>query len=88
MLDGWRKDPRWALREGRWKLHGEGDLALYDLLEDPGEREDVAASHADLVRELRARAERLVGEPERQAPVPVEPDEATLSRLRELGYLE
>jgi arylsulfatase A-like enzyme len=88
VLDGWRKEPRFALREGRWKLHRERELALFDLVHDPGEREDLAARRGDVVRALLARAEALIAEGEPQAPVPVEPDAATLSRLRELGYLE
>ncbi|MEP6917919.1 MAG: sulfatase [Acidobacteriota bacterium] len=53
-----------AVREGRWKLRvagGAGDdpsqPELYDLERDPGERLNVASSHAALVGHLRARME-------------------------------
>jgi arylsulfatase A-like enzyme len=39
-----------AVRSGRWKLMNDaGQLLLFDLATDPGERKDVAASHPDLV---------------------------------------
>ncbi len=41
-----------AVRLGRWKgvrLRKDGPLELYDLDVDPGERQDVAAAHADVV---------------------------------------
>lgn len=67
-----------AVREGRWKLHlprteemlvwwdsGPDELdspELYDLREDPGETEDVAARHPDVVGRLLAEAERARAE--------------------------
>ncbi len=45
-----------AVRAGRWKLHlSTGQL--YDLVADVGESQNVAAEHADVVRDLRARAD-------------------------------
>ena len=42
-----------AVRSGRWKLLVDGGaLLLFDLDRDPGERNDLAARHADRVREL------------------------------------
>lgn len=43
-----------AVREGRFKLLvDEGQLLLFDLRSDPGERTDLAARHAQRVRALR-----------------------------------
>ncbi len=67
-----------AVREGRWKLHlprteemlvwwdsGLRELdfpMLFDLQEDPGETEDVAARHPDIVGRLMAEADRARAE--------------------------
>jgi len=43
-----------AVRSGDWKLFWEGQqLYLYDLRKDPGEANDITASHGDVVRRLR-----------------------------------
>ncbi len=50
-----------AARDGRWKLRlnphpgGETAVELYDLVNDPGERWDVAAQQPDIVRRLSER---------------------------------
>jgi len=45
-----------AVRSGQWKLLVDGgQYLLFDVDADPGERHDVAASHTDMVRELKAR---------------------------------
>jgi arylsulfatase A-like enzyme len=44
-----------AVRRGNWKyLDDRGQYFLFDLRADPGEREDVAQPHAELIRELRS----------------------------------
>jgi arylsulfatase A len=44
-----------AVREGRWKLVVDGThFLLFDVVADPGERRDLAAGRADVVRRLRA----------------------------------
>jgi arylsulfatase A-like enzyme len=49
-----------AFRSGRWKIvhmpapHGSGDWQLYDLEQDPGERQDLAAALPERVAALRA----------------------------------
>jgi arylsulfatase A-like enzyme len=51
--------PRLAVREGRWKLLVEEDgsgAQLYDLLEDPGERVDLAEGRPEVARRLTGRA--------------------------------
>ena len=51
-----------AVRVGRWKLHlakhGHRLRKLYDLEADPGERNDVAADHPEVIAELEVHAER------------------------------
>jgi len=43
-----------AVRSGNWKLLIDGgQLLLFDLAEDPGERSDLAARHPDIVTRLR-----------------------------------
>jgi len=45
-----------AVRRGKWKavrLHPKGEIELYDLSQDIGEENDVAAEHPDAVEELR-----------------------------------
>ncbi len=49
--------PAWAVRNGRWMLRYWSNLQrheLYDLEQDRGERHDVAAQHAELVRDMKA----------------------------------
>src|SRR5712671_4682263 len=52
----WRiKRPREqrAVRSGRWKLVQDGnDFYLFDVSQDPGERNDLTAEHPELVRKL------------------------------------
>jgi arylsulfatase A-like enzyme len=44
-----------AARRGNWKyIDDRGQYLLFDLRTDPGEHQDVAHQHADLVRELRS----------------------------------
>ena len=56
-----------AIRSGKWKLFlkreylgikGEGSV-LFNMEEDPEEKNDLSAKHPDLVQELYARAEEL-----------------------------
>ena len=49
--------PAWAIRRGRWMLRYWSNLGrheLYDLEHDRGERHDVAAQHAEIVRPMKA----------------------------------
>jgi arylsulfatase A-like enzyme len=51
-----------SLRDGPWKFHHtgrrRGEAELYDLTRDPGERNNLAAKHPDLVKALTAKAEK------------------------------
>ena len=55
---GWELFGRRAIRQGDWKAvhlpapYGPGDWQLYDLAADPGEIDDLAASHPDKLVEL------------------------------------
>jgi arylsulfatase A-like enzyme len=52
------------IRTDDWALHGlnkPGGFRLYDLRQDPGERSNVAARHAQLVRELHGRVVETLG---------------------------
>ena len=67
----WRTTPGTAIRVGRYKLiefYETGDVELYDLVADPGERRDLAASEPGIAADLHDRLEawRL----ERDAPMP------------------
>ena len=58
----WAYEKQWAIRKGQWKLTFAGPdkgektpvVALYDLSQDIGERQDVAAAHPDRVQEMQA----------------------------------
>lgn len=56
----WRSDFNYAVRDGRWKLlrnDRDATLMLFDLVADPGERDDVAATHPQIVGDLNAALE-------------------------------
>ena len=44
---------RFAIRKGKWKLVPGKVDKLFDLEQDPKESKDVAASHSDLVAEMK-----------------------------------
>ena len=52
----WRYGAQWAVRSGDWKLlsQSKGDLQLYNLTEDIGEKNNLVASRQDKVKELQA----------------------------------
>jgi arylsulfatase A-like enzyme len=86
-----RHDSLRAVRRGDWKLvldRFTGELALYDLAADPGERVDVSAAHPERVRELRAEIEAFMARPPvGEAPEVVELGTEEIEALRALGYL-
>ncbi len=81
-------------RRGRWKstrARHEGQMALFDLHEDPGETRSVAASHPDIVMQHRDRLAELtlslaasVADDESDAELTQDEED----RLRALGYFE
>ena len=49
----WRQGPNWAVRSGNWKLTFAADRYwLYDLSKDIGEKNNLARSHSEKIREL------------------------------------
>lgn len=79
-----------ALRRGRWKyirsLPGPKE-ELYDLVDDPGEKTNLAAEQAERTAEMRARVDEIVqGFPEAATQAP-ELDDQTRRSLQALGYL-
>jgi arylsulfatase len=65
---GWELFGRRGLRQGNWKIvclpapEGNGDWQLYNLSNDPGEIDDLAASHPQKLTELQQLWERYVTE--------------------------
>jgi len=61
----WRKtsNPRAevSLRDGPWKFHygsrRRGEIELYDVVNDPGERNNLAPKRPDIVQALTAKAD-------------------------------
>jgi arylsulfatase A-like enzyme len=55
-----------AIRQGPWKLVWKtmlpSKVELFDLASDPGEKNDVAAQHPEIVAKLEARVQQLAGE--------------------------
>ena len=54
-----------GIRDAQWKLvhptrKNGGELELYDILSDPGEKKNLAAQHPDIVKKLSAKAEAWV----------------------------
>jgi arylsulfatase A-like enzyme len=105
LFDGdWRRDAilgdwvntdtgeeRFAYRDDRWKYirHGSGE-ELYDLVDDPEEKENVVDEHKDVVDECREAVDDHREEVERTATDidDVEMEEHVKERLRNLGYKE
>jgi arylsulfatase A-like enzyme len=77
-----------SIVDAPWKLvvDGRGGFALYDLARDPGEKENVAAAHPEVVREYRALLEGLGGTVAELADGVPSPELA--ERLRALGYVD
>ncbi|MBW2268524.1 MAG: sulfatase [Deltaproteobacteria bacterium] len=86
-----RNDALRGIRRGDWKLvldRFNGELALYDLAADPGERDDVSERRPEVVRELRAGLDAFMARPavaESRVLDGLQPRE--LEQLRALGYL-
>lgn len=56
-----------AVRAGRWKLILRPKPALYDLVDDIGEKKDVASRNPEVASRLRSLAERFASELQREA---------------------
>ncbi|MEM1451444.1 MAG: sulfatase [Planctomycetota bacterium] len=79
-----------ATYDGRWKLvaRGRNNASLFDLESDPGEQNDVAAEHPDVVERLVATVQTWRAEQKEKARsgAAVELDAAQRQRIENLGY--
>jgi N-acetylgalactosamine-6-sulfatase len=69
----WNRSPILAIRDGGWKLLLNPDrsrVELYDVERDPGEQDNVAAGHIEVVKRL---SERVLAWQKSLPPGPVEP---------------
>jgi arylsulfatase A-like enzyme len=85
----------YALRQGDWKLIRRGSARapgwhLFNLRDDPGERNDLAGALPDTVAQLRGYLEGRVSELARTAlsEASTTTDPELLERLRSLGYIQ
>ena len=86
---GWDQGVKLSVRSDDWKyiFASESQSELYDLDADPGEQNDVLASHGARAAEMRKQLEAHVAElpkPHEAAPL----SEETRRALQALGYLE
>ncbi len=75
------------VREGDWKYIHKVDPELYDVRNDPGESNNLASAHPEIVDALRSRLRGLIAEaPAAPAGASIAIDAETRSRLNALGY--
>jgi len=75
-----------SMRTPRWKYIRAPKPELYDLQQDPGEANNVAASHPDEVKKLEVQLNAVTGGAnERVEPAAADPQ--TMKQLKSLGYL-
>ncbi|UCH94189.1 MAG: hypothetical protein JSV88_28500, partial [Candidatus Aminicenantes bacterium] len=76
----------WSIMTRKWKLY---DAKLYNLLKDPGELEDVSASHEDLKKNLRKYAIKYIKRRQaKSSEKKVTLDRELREKLKTLGYLD
>ncbi|MCW5980751.1 MAG: sulfatase-like hydrolase/transferase [Bryobacteraceae bacterium] len=75
-----------AIRTNRWKYILAPKQELYDLLEDPGETNNLIQSHAAEAQKLKAELRAIAGEGREKIETSTV-DQRTLEQLRSLGYL-
>ena len=78
-----------GVRKDRWKYieaREEGTRELFDLADDPGERQNLVESRPDESAELAALVRAWADENPATPVAPVSPQDA--ERLRELGYVQ
>lgn len=77
----------WAPEGRAWGGGPPGEVALYDLTQDPDEREDLAAERPAEVALLQALLEQQRAGQVRAGAALDAPDAATLDMLRDIGYI-
>ncbi len=76
------------VRVGKWKYVHKVDPELFDLTADPGESQNLASIHPEIVERLRAELSTLIEEaPEQASGARVAIDPATAAQLEALGYM-
>jgi arylsulfatase A-like enzyme len=86
----WLDGDKFGLRSGSWKyIEGQGSLSpeLFDLAEDPKEKNNVCSDFPELAERLAGELENWKVEYTREAPVLDEMTEEDVERLRALGYV-
>jgi tetratricopeptide (TPR) repeat protein len=72
--------------QDRWKLIASGRTRLFDLVEDPSEKNDVSGARASIAQAMQRRLDELARAPEGTTQAkPIDPE--TAARLRSLGYV-
>jgi arylsulfatase A-like enzyme len=76
------------VREGRWKYIHKVEPELYDLMLDPGETNNLAMDHPEIVERLRSRLFELIETaPAKPSDVRADIDAKTAAQLEALGYV-
>jgi arylsulfatase A-like enzyme/tetratricopeptide (TPR) repeat protein len=76
-----------GMRTNRWKYIRAPHPELYDLLQDPGEKANLAGSHPAEVRQLEARLKAAIGSDQVEKVQTTMVDPGTMKQLKSLGYL-
>jgi arylsulfatase A-like enzyme len=79
-------------QSGRWKVihdHDRDTTLLFDLANDPGEREDLSIEHPEILQEIKAELDRWLESMDQPGTDPGRQtlDPETIRRLKALGYL-
>jgi arylsulfatase A-like enzyme/Flp pilus assembly protein TadD len=76
------------VREGRWKYIHKVEPELFDLTTDPGEIDNLAAAHPEIVERLRAQLSELIETaPAKPSDAETAIDAETAAQLEALGYM-
>jgi choline-sulfatase len=76
-----------SLRDGRYKFIAAPTPELYDLQQDPLEKDNIYKTFSKRGEDMRVRLERFVGDTATSAPEKKQLDPDTLQRLAALGYV-